>query len=212
MRIWPGWTARFWAGRWERGRGADVPPGVYTQGARSLAVNVVTAQTVLAPAEWPAGQAIEGMQTDGARDLKGVFIGAALVLVLGDILAALWLSGRLGAAGGRVAAIALALALAVPLSPRSALAQDSAVDPARDDIAIAATEGVVLAYVRTGDAALDDLSAAGLLGLSDRLTERTSIEPLLPMGVDIETDELAFFPFLYWPVSPGQGAAQPARL
>ena len=31
---------------------------------------------------------------------------------------------------------------------------------------------------------------------------------MLPMGVDIEKDELAFFPFLYWPVAVG--AAQPS--
>jgi len=31
---------------------------------------------------------------------------------------------------------------------------------------------------------------------------------MMPMGVDIETDELAFFPFLYWPVVAG--AAEPS--
>ena len=32
------------------------------------------------------------------------------------------------------------------------------------------------------------------------LTARTALEPAEPMGVDIDKDELAFFPVLYWPV------------
>jgi hypothetical protein len=41
------------------------------------------------------------------------------------------------------------------------------------------------------------------------------VEPLEPMGVDLEKDELAFFPFLYWPVTanePVPSAAAYARL
>ncbi|MDG1116695.1 MAG: DUF4159 domain-containing protein, partial [Flavimaricola sp.] len=47
------------------------------------------------------------------------------------------------------------------------------------------------------------------VGLSQTLFQRTSIEPGPPVGVDIEADELAFFPFLYWPVTPDQ--AIPSR-
>ena len=36
------------------------------------------------------------------------------------------------------------------------------------------------------------------------LAQRTSVEPDPPRGVDLETDELAFFPILYWPVDPSQ--------
>jgi len=56
----------------------------------------------------------------------------------------------------------------------------------------------------TGDRRLDDLSKAGLIGLGQQLFGRTTIEPAAPMAVDIERDELAFFPFLYWPVSADQ--------
>ena len=182
---------------------AGLPPGVYTEGARSLALNAVTEATILAPAQWPASQAIEGIDVSASRALKGPLLTAALILTLIDILAALWLSGRLPGLARR--AVAVLLVALLPLSPPPAQAQTTAAD----DIAIAATEGVVLAYVITGDSALDDLSYAALRGLSDRLNERTSIEPLAPMGVDIETDELAFFPFLYWPITPGQALPSP---
>ena len=47
---------------------------------------------------------------------------------------------------------------------------------------------------------MDEISRLGLKSLSTLLTQRTSFEPGEPIGVDITSDELAFFPFLYWPV------------
>ena len=57
-----------------------------------------------------------------------------------------------------------------------------------------------LAYVLTGDPEIDRTSEEGLSGLSKVLRARTALEPADPMGVDIDKDELAFFPILYWPV------------
>ena len=57
-----------------------------------------------------------------------------------------------------------------------------------------------LAYVLTGDQQIDDASAEGLAGLSKVLKARTALEPGEPIGVDIDKDELTFFPVLYWPV------------
>lgn len=184
------------------GPGPGLPPGAYAEGGRIAALNVVAPETVLAPAVWPAGQVIEGMGPSAVRDLKGVFLALALGLALLDTLFALRLSGRLPALARRGMPLVLA-AFFVTAAPETR-AQGA------DAFALAATEGVVLAYVRTADADLDARSEAGLRGLSDRLAERTSVEPLPPMGVDVETDELAFFPFLYWPVSPEQPLPSPA--
>ncbi len=56
----------------------------------------------------------------------------------------------------------------------------------------------------TGDTRLDQVAEAGLRGLSDVLFDRTSVEPAMPIAVNLETDELSFFPFLYWPITPDQ--------
>ncbi|MGQ0611065.1 MAG: DUF4159 domain-containing protein [Paracoccaceae bacterium] len=186
------------------GPGPGLPPGVYAEGGRIAALNVIAPETLLAPAVWPAGQAIEGLDPLERRDLKGGFLTLALGLALLDILCALHLSGRLPVLARR--GVPLVLAALVVWEAPGARAQGAL----SDAFALAATEGVVLAYVRTGDAALDARSEAGLRGLSDRLAERTSVEPLPPMGVDVGTDELAFFPFLYWPVSPDQPPPGPA--
>jgi hypothetical protein len=81
-----------------------------------------------------------------------------------------------------------------------AAAQDAS--PADDEFALSASLKTRLAYVVTGDPATDEVSERGLAGLSRVLALRTAIEPGEPMGVNVEQDELVFFPLLYWPVRP----------
>jgi hypothetical protein len=69
--------------------------------------------------------------------------------------------------------------------------------------AVTASTTTPLAYVITGDAASDAISLAGLQGLTYVVGSRTAFEPGEPMGVDIASDELAFFPLLYWRVTAG---------
>lgn len=198
-----------------QGPGPDLPPGLYKGAERRVALNVIGPEATLRPARWPAGTALGDLSDRSDRPLAQLFLTAALSLLLIDILASLALSGRLAlrrrAKGMTLPALAL-LTLGLTGLPPAARAQDEG--PA-DDFAISATSAVVLAHVLTGDAELDRFAEAGLRGLGERLRERTSVEPDPPMGVDIERDELAFFPFLYWPVTEGQAlptAAAYARL
>lgn len=175
--------------------GPDLRPGLYDDGERRLARNVIGEGDVLAAATWPAGVPVEGLAVRAERPLGGPVLALALILLAADVVASLALSGRLGAA--RVAA-ALALGLlALPPAPATAQQDD-------EEIAIEATREVVLAHVLTGDRRVDEVAEAGLKGLSDTLFFRTSVEPANPMGVNLETDELAFFPLLYWPITPDQ--------
>ncbi|NGM43988.1 DUF4159 domain-containing protein [Rhodobacter sp. SGA-6-6] len=188
----------------KEGPGPDQPPGLYAGQERRVALNVIGAETELKPAVWPAGVAVETLEEAAEQSLKGPLLAGALALLLVDILAALWVAGRLS--GLRRGAAVLAVAV-LSLQPQEGRAQEPLPG---DDFAIEATSAVVLGHVLTGDAQVDELAEAGLRGLGDRLWERTSIEPAMPMGVDIEKDELAFFPFLYWPVtadSPTPSAA-----
>jgi hypothetical protein len=183
--------------------GPDLPPGLYAGDDRRLAVNTVGADTTLAPAAWPADIPVEGMATTAETDLKGWLLAAAILILIADVVASLALSGRLR---GARATAALLLLLALPLIPQPSQAQDLS---EADLFAMQATSNVVLAHVLTGDAQLDAMAQAGLAGLSRTLFQRTSIEPADPMGVNIETDELSFFPFLYWPVTPNQPLPSP---
>ena len=56
------------------------------------------------------------------------------------------------------------------------------------------------AYVLTGDADVDQRSRQGMSGISRILTQRTAFEPGEPFSVDPLSDELAFYPLIYWPM------------
>ena len=174
--------------------GPDLPPGLYSGENRRIALNVVDAETTLAPAVWPADVPVEGFAIQEETPLAGLALSLALIALMIDVLATLFLSGRLT---GAVAATLLALVLGAP----GAEAQETEQDIER---LLAATSEVRLAYVITGDTRLDDTSEAGLRGLSEVLYRRTSIEPVEPVGVNLETDELSVYPFLYWPISEDQ--------
>jgi hypothetical protein len=75
---------------------------------------------------------------------------------------------------------------------------------ANDEFSLKASNTYRLAFVLTGDPEVDAMSRAGLKGLTRILKERTAAEPGDPIAIDIEQDELAFFPLIYWPVSAAQ--------
>jgi hypothetical protein len=190
--------------------GPDLPPGLYAAAEARVALNATGPQTMLAAADWPAGTPIETATEAPERPLAGFLFAAAILALAADALATLALGGRL-LRPAAAAAAGLGLALALAGAPPAARAA-GATDEAR---ALAAVNGVVLAHVSSGDPRLDEIVAAGLRGLSDALFRRTSVEPGPPMLVDPATDDLALFPFLYWPVtadSPLPSAEAVARL
>ena len=201
----PGVDGEALAGAIAGGPTLALPPGLYAGPDRRVALNVMGPETELLPADWPPSVPVEGLEGREAQALKGAFLTAGIAFLLADVLAALWVAGRLS--GLRRGAAVLALGLVV-LPPQGARAQDASLPD--DALALEATTAVVLAHVLTGDARVDEIAKAGLLGLGDKLWQRTSIEPALPIGVDIEKDELAFFPFLYWPITAGQAQPSPA--
>ena len=186
--------------------GPNLRPGLYAGDDRRFALNAVSADMPIAGTVWPDRIPVEGLRMDREAPLKGWLLALALGALAVDVLASLWLAGRLSRVRHAPAAVMLLAALA--LAPRAEAQTD-------DAFALAATSNVVLAHVLTGDEMLDRAAQAGLEGLTRILYERTSVEPATPIGIDLETDELAFFPMLYWPVSADQplpSAAAYARL
>lgn len=175
----------------------DLQPGLYQSNSRALARNVISADAVLEAADWPASVSLRGFTPVAEKPLGGWLLALALILLAADVVATLAVSGlvRFGHAATPVIAIMM-------LYGQDAFAQET------DNPAALASE-VTLGYVLTGDQQLDQLSRNGLRGLSDVLYFRTSVEPANPAGVDLERDELAFYPLLYWPVSPKQAQPSP---
>ena len=177
--------------------GPEMQPGIYGAGERRLARNVFTNDSTLNPANWPADVPVRGLAVAPEQPIAGWLLSLAILLLMADVVASLALSGRLLRGSNAVAALLLALPFFI--APDPGLAQSDS-----DSFALDATVEVSLAHVLTGNDRIDEISAAGLTGLSDMLFFRTSVEPAPPTGVDLETDELAFFPILYWPITPEQ--------
>jgi len=177
--------------------GPELPPGLWTLGSSSAALNVLGPGDRLEPfARNLPGAVMETRGRTREVRLAGPLLGLALFLLAADTLIALALSGRLPRMRRRSAGAALglaAVALAFTTLPPGF---------AQDETALANALEVRLAYVRTGDARIDAISRAGLVNLSRESTRRSAVEPADPTAIDIETDELLFFPMIYWPVTP----------
>jgi hypothetical protein len=178
------------------------PPGFYGTADTRRALNLSSAVTELNPiGDLPAGVARETFAKSAEVDIRPPLLTAAFLLVLLDLLIAYALRGLLRLRP-RAAGAAAGVAFAVIVLPQAAARAD-------DAFVVRATSELHLAYVQTGDAAVDAVSRAGLVGLIATLNRRTAVETSEPMAVDIEADELIFFPLLYWPVTAEQAPPSP---
>ena len=174
------------------------PPGFYGTPDARRALNLSSGIGELKPiGALPRGVAREPFARRVETDIRPPLLVAALILALLDLMIAYALRGLLRRSARRAAA----LLLLVLLLPATARADDS--------FAIRATSELRLAYVRTGVDEIDAESRDGLEGLSQILNRRTAVETGDPLAVDVENDELIFFPLLYWPVTAEQSAPSP---
>lgn len=188
--------------------GPSHPPGFYGTDQGRRALNLSARVRAIEPlAGLPSGAAVAPYGAGRETDLKPWLLAAAAILLLIDMMIALALRGLFIQPAARRVAATLLLG-AILLSP-PAPAQETATD---DEAAIAATRDTRLAYVRTGSPQVDATSSAGLQGLVLVLKQRTAVEAAAPMGVDVERDELAFFPLLYWPIAAEQPLPSAAAL
>ena len=202
------------------------PPGLYGPSEGSLAVNALAPGDKLAALDLAGlGAPILPISEPVARDMRPLLLVLALLLLVADTLATLWLGGRLGLRRARKAAAPAAILLAIALggfglpdgaraqapAPPAPQAAPQALPPIPREL-LANGAMTRLAYAITGDRAVDDMSKAGLTGLNAILAARTALEPGDPVGVNVERDELAFFPVLYWPIVAGRPIPAPDML
>ena len=200
----PGPTALPIAGRAlaETVVGPRHPPGYYGTEEARHALNATAGLEALVPFDAAAaGIEIGEFAADRELNLQPWLLALAVVLGLVDFIASLALRGLLRP---RMAGATLAAMLAVGLlaGPNPAGAE-----PAGDDaFALEAALKTRLAYVLTGVGEIDAMSYAGLFGLTEVLRRRTSVEGAEPIGLDLERDDILFFPLIYWPIVPEQPA------
>ncbi|MGZ5918528.1 MAG: DUF4159 domain-containing protein [Hyphomicrobium sp.] len=201
----------------------DHPPGYYGTESSPRAINVLAANSKLAPLPaLPAGVQKLSYESEGAKPLKSWLLLAALGLLFADIIAIIlmqWGSGlaqrmrRVPAAAAITASLVFALSAlptSTPVDAQEIFGNDNSVEvvPPKapvsptDQRAMDSTSKVTLGYVLTGNTEIDEVSRQGLDGLGRLLAVRTAVEPGQPVGVNVLTDDLVFYPVLYWPVLP----------
>ena len=186
------------------------PPGLYGPPGKLRALNVMGPKSRLDPLPaMPSGLATAGYRGAEATALKPDLLSLALGLIFLDVIAVLLLQlGLIGRGARATATIAVTLGLGAGLllagtvESRAQTATGTPPASEADRFALEAAIHSRLAYVLTGNAETDQTAQRGLQGLSAILQARTAYEPAEPIGVDVERDELTFFPVLYWPVQP----------
>ncbi|MCY4035560.1 MAG: DUF4159 domain-containing protein [Hyphomicrobiales bacterium] len=193
---------------------AQHPPGFYGNAGALESVNVLGKDDKIIALENAGADALNGIPALpllelGALSLTPYLLWLAFALLLLDSAIALR-SLRPSLAPVKAASIAVMLMMAAPAFAQSTFnANDVAPIPVPE-----ALRSFTLAYVKTGNAQIDNMSRDGLRGLARELHKRTTVysdipeggRPSDPIGVNIENDELAYFPLLYWPVTPEQSA------
>ncbi|WP_395686376.1 DUF4159 domain-containing protein [Aestuariivirga sp.] len=191
--------------------GAATPAGIYRRGQQERALNIARSGDRLEPiGNLPGGITVASLAPRPALALGPYAFVLAMLLFLADSLAMLLIGGglaRLRTSRQRAAALGGAVLMVMACWPPSPSLAQSA-----DQFAMSNALQTRLAYVVTGDAEIDRISEQGLKGLTEMLSERTSVEAGDPTGIHIEHDELVFFPLLYWPVRPDSTVPSDAAL
>jgi hypothetical protein len=207
----------------------STPPGFYGDENAQVAFNIGGHVATPKPLVLPGSVAVDRLSEGGETDLARWCLLAAALLLLLDLLLSLWLRGLMPRAVriGKAAPVALLLGLAVfavapdtqaqsppqtPTQPQRVAApavEKPGQAPLSDEQALKGSLDMRLAYILTGDKDVDDISKAGLEGLSEILRNRTSVEPGDPVGLDLEKDEPRLYPLIYWPVTSTQPNLSP---
>ncbi|TCT44894.1 DUF4159 domain-containing protein [Martelella mediterranea] len=188
------------------GRTADYehPPGLYGTADGFVALNLFGPDDQLSPFDINAPGNNVRQQAIGqtaAISLKPWLLAAALVLLIVDGIIILLMNGALTRLRlRRSATLMFLLAILASLPMLMIIPENARAQMSDSEIAELLYE-THLAYVETGEADVDRISERGLKGLSNFIAYRTALEPGDPIGVDPATDELAFYPLIYWPVS-----------
>ena len=179
------------------------PPGFYGTEEGFTALNLFTGGAnleLLEIGDLPRGFERQAYSEESPIELKAPLLLIAAILLALDCLAVFWMGGALRLRGLKprftTPAIMVFLAVSTMLpSSGFVLAQEGEID-------FSATLRTRLAYVVTGVDGVDNISAAGMRGLTYFLINRTALEPGDPVGLDLSKDELSFYSLIYWPVNP----------
>jgi len=169
------------------------PPGLYgaesRNGTSRQALNLSTrVEAPVALGDLPPGVERRYYDEGQEQDLRPWLLAAALILFIVDTAISLALRGLLPirrTITGTLIIILIGLGAGDLRADELTFARENSLDTR-------------LAYVLSGDAQFDEITRLGLTGLTQVLAQRTAAELGPPQGVNPNSDDLSFFPLLYW--------------
>ncbi|MGB4102149.1 MAG: DUF4159 domain-containing protein [Alphaproteobacteria bacterium] len=170
------------------------PPGLYGTAAGRRAFNLGPSQSGMIGFQPGDAEALVPQQ--GGQELRPLLLMLALILFLGDFLLALILRGLLATLRTGSAAFLLCLAFAAPAQ-------------AADGVAM--TEKTWIGVVSNGAGDQESTAMMGLTALTGRVLQKTALDDIGIAKVNLETDDLSFYPFLYWPLTQDPGLSPGAQ-
>ncbi|MCM2343935.1 MAG: DUF4159 domain-containing protein [Alphaproteobacteria bacterium] len=174
------------------------PPGIYGRAGYQKSFNLGARLPVLRTfTDLPISVERLNYQKVNEHDLMPFILMCALALFMIDWLAMIFLQAgwRLLNLRGQWASTVLLLVFLCNINTAYAETPEDRVRYAGD---------LYLAYIHTGVTEVDSLTHRGLDGLSQALSQRTSAEPAGIVALNPESDDLSFFPLIYWAITPGQ--------
>ena len=185
---------------------STTPPGLYSDGVVTAALNIGDYAPNPAPVT-AAGENTNISYYTGEiqKDYKNALLTLAFILFLADwiimiFMTRLWDSltrhKLFSKSKMNLTSLLLAACLAVFFYPSVSKAQPS------QNTLLENMSSLHLAYIESGSALKDSKMREGLRNLGDFLTKRTSVEPAGVRAIDLENDDILFYPFLYWIITP----------
>lgn len=174
----------------------DHPPGIYHMNGNYFSYNLGDHTTKLIKIKdnfFPSDAKFRTYGNSFEKDYTAYFLIIATLLFIADwvVMYIMIMNTSFFRITSKLIPILLLTLLATPINPSEANDKEYA-------------RNTYLAYIVTGDRQTDQVSKAGLETLANMLTRRTSVEPEGVVAINLETDNIGFYPFLYWPITTQQ--------
>ncbi|WP_019222341.1 DUF4159 domain-containing protein [Bartonella rattaustraliani] len=177
------------------------PPGLYGVKNHFYALNLLNDSSRLLKQASPLFLNQSPLSYDTKeKHLTGPLLGLALLLFAFDSFLTLWMGGAFffNRRSHLLLFLPLTINFIVSFShDTKAYAQNT---ENHDEAMVQAAGATHLAYVITHNHEIDKTSKNGLEALSQFIAQRTMLSPGPVIALDLDKDELSFYPLIYWPV------------
>ncbi|AQX27586.1 MULTISPECIES: DUF4159 domain-containing protein [unclassified Bartonella] len=134
------------------------------------------------------------------KHFTGILLGLTSLLLALDSFLALWINRSfLFNRRYNMSLLLPFIVVFIVLFPYSPTVQAQIIED-YDETIVQAAGSTHLAYVITNSHEIDTTSKSGLEALSQFIAERTMLSPGPVVALDLDKDELSFYPLIYWPI------------